>query len=406
MLDSYRRVLRRPGAVRFSSAAVVARLPISMVSLGIVLLVEARTGSYGLAGTVSAAYVLAQAAAALLHGRLLDTLGQDVVLPAAISAFSASLSLMMLSLQLDWSLAAAYLLAALAGASLPQVGASVRTRWAHLLADPREVQTAFALESVLDEVVFMAGPVLVTALATTWHPVAGLAVAVATGLLGTLLYAAQRTTQPPPRGRRTKGPRPPMPWAVVGPLAVVSLAQGALFGAAEVVVIAFADEQGSPGAAGVLLACWALGSLVAGLATGAVVWRRSPAFRVRVGMAALACAMVPPVLVTSVPSMTVVMVVGGLAIAPTLIATLTAVERAVPPGRLTEGMAVLHTGLVAGVAPGAAAAGFVVDHHSASPAFWVAVAAGAVGMVASLLVRHDTAERPTPRTGAVAGGGH
>ncbi len=75
-MDSYRRVLRHPGALRFSVAALVARLPISMVGLGIVLLVQAETGSYGVAGTVSAAYVLAQAAAAMLHGRLLDSLGQ------------------------------------------------------------------------------------------------------------------------------------------------------------------------------------------------------------------------------------------------------------------------------------------------------------------------------------------
>lgn len=387
MLDSYRHVLRRPGARRFSAAAVVARLPISMVGLGIVLLVEAETGSYGLAGTVSAVYVLAQAAVALVHGRLLDTLGQAAVLPAAISAFGVALSLMALSVQQSWPLATTYLFAALAGAALPQVGASVRTRWAHLLDDPREVQTAFALESVLDEVVFMTGPVLVTTLATLWHPVAGLAVALASGLVGTFAYAAQRSTQPPPRGRSDTGPRPPMPWGVVIPLAVVSLALGTLFGSAEVVTVAFADEQEAPAAAGLLLACWALGSLVAGLATGALVWRRSSAFRVRAGTAALAVAMVPPVFVTSVPVMAVVMLVGGLAIAPTLIATLTAVEQAVPAGRLTEGMAILHTGLVAGVAPGAAAAGFVVDLHGASPGFWVAVAAGALGLGAAALAR-------------------
>lgn len=82
MLDSYARVLRRPGALAFSSAALVARLPISMVGLGIVLLVQERTGSYGLAGTVAAVFVLAEAAFAVLHGRWVDHFGQSRVLPS------------------------------------------------------------------------------------------------------------------------------------------------------------------------------------------------------------------------------------------------------------------------------------------------------------------------------------
>ncbi|HSO65984.1 MAG TPA: MFS transporter, partial [Ornithinibacter sp.] len=220
MLDSYRRVLSRPGALAFSSAALVARLPMSMVGLGIVLLVEERTGSYGLAGTVSAAFVLAEAAFAVLHGRLVDTFGQSRVLPLAISIFGAGMALMMLAVEQEWPLAFTYLFAALAGASLPQVGASVRTRWAHLLDRPAEVQTAFALEAVLDEVVFVVGPVLVTILATSWHPVAGLTTAAVSGLIGTFAFAAQRRTEPPAGRRDESGAREPMPWRLVLTLAM------------------------------------------------------------------------------------------------------------------------------------------------------------------------------------------
>ncbi|WP_104107429.1 MFS transporter [Nocardioides sp. 616] len=395
MLDSYRRVLSRPGALRFSAAALVARLPISMVSLGIVLLVEGETGSYGLAGTVSATYVLAEAAMALLHGRWLDTHGQSRVLPLAISVFGAALALMVLAVEQSWPVAATYVFAAIAGGSLPQVGASVRARWSNLLSDTQEVQTAYALESVLDEVVFMVGPVAVTVLATLWHPVAGLAVAVVTGVAGTFAYAAQRDTEPTPRGRHAAADRPAMPWGVVAPLAVVSLALGSLFGVAEVATVAFADERDQPAAAGVLLAAWALGSLVGGLVTGVVAWRRGPAVRVRVGIVVMTLSMVPLALVDSVPLMAVLLLVSGGAVAPTLIATLSMVERSVPPGRLTEGLAILHTGLAAGVAPGAAAAGFVIDHQGASPAYLVAVAAGLVGAVAAQWTR-----RSEDRTGA------
>ena len=393
MFDSYSQVLTRPGAVAFSSAALVARLPMSMVGLGIVLLVEDRTGSYGLAGTVSAAFVLAQAAFAVLHGRLVDTFGQSRVLPLAISIFGVGMALMMLAVEQEWPWAFTYLFAAVAGASLPQVGASVRTRWAHLLDRPAEVQTAFALEAVLDEVVFVVGPVLVTILATSWHPVAGLTTAAVSGLIGTLAFAAQRRTEPPAGRRDESGAREPMPWRLVLTLAVVCLTLGALFGAAEVTTVAFAEEQGMRWAAGWLLAAWAVGSLIAGLVTGAIAWRSGPDVRLRWGSAAMALAMVPLIFVESVPLMAVVLVVGGLAIAPTMIGAMTMTEQGVPASRLTEGIAILHTGLVAGVAPGAGIAGFVVDHRGASAAYGVALVGGILGALVAQTARRSPGVR-------------
>lgn len=388
MLDSYARVLRRPGALAFSSAALVARLPISMVGLGIVLLVQERTGSYGLAGTVAAVFVLAEAAFAVLHGRWVDHFGQSRVLPLAISLFGIGLALMMVAVEQDWSRVWTYVFAAVAGASLPQVGASVRTRWSHLLDEPGEKQTAFALEAVLDEVVFVVGPVLVTLLATGYHPVAGLTFALVSGVLGTFAFAVQRRTEPPAgRSSTTSGPKPPMPWRLVLPLALVCLTLGALFGAAEVTTVAFAEEQGQRGAAGWLLAAWSFGSLVAGLVTGAIAWRSGPDVHLRWGSAAMALAMAPLMFVSSIPLMAVVLLVGGLAIAPTMIGAMTMVEQGVPSGRLTEGMAILHTGIVAGVAPGASIAGFVVDHSGASSAYAVALAGGVLGALAAQTAR-------------------
>jgi MFS family permease len=387
MLDSYRLVLACPGAFAFSSAALVARLPISMVGLGIVLLVEERTGSYGLAGTVAAVFVLAEAAFAVLHGRWVDHFGQARVLPLAISVFGAGLALMMLAVEQDWARPWTYVFAAVAGASLPQVGASVRTRWSHLLDEPADKQTAFALEAVLDEVVFVVGPVLVTLLATGWHPVAGLTFALMSGVVGTFALAVQRRTEPPAGRASPAAERSPMPWRLVLPLALVCFTLGALFGAAEVTTVAFAEEQGARWVAGWLLAAWSFGSLVAGLVTGAVVWRSGPDVRLRWGSAAMALAMAPLMFVSSVPMMAAVLLVGGLAIAPTMISAMTMVEQGVAPGRLTEGMAVLHTGIVAGVAPGASIAGFVVDHHGASAAYAVALAGGALGALAAQTAR-------------------
>jgi MFS family permease len=391
VLTSYRRVLAEPGTLRFSAAGLVARLPISMVGLGIVLLVSAATGSYGLAGAVSAAYMVANAGAAIFQARLVDRLGQALVLATASAAFGVAMTALVVAVRSDWPILATYAVAAVAGGTLPQIGSCVRARWSHVLDDPADVQTAYALEAVVDEAVFMLGPIAVTLLATAWDPIAGIAVAVVACVAGTLAFCAQRSTEPPPHPHhRSAGRRPSMPWRTVIPLAVVSAALGVLFGGAEVATVAFADEQGNQAYAGGLLALWALGSLVAGLLTGAVGWRRGPAVRVRWGALGMACAMAPLFFVGSVPAMALMLLLGGFAIAPTLIACLSLTERTVPAARLTEGMAIMHTGLVAGVAPGATVAGLVIDARGASAAYLVCAAAGIVAaLAAQALPRSD-----------------
>ena len=399
MLTSYRQILGIPGALLFSATGMVARLPMSMVSLGIVLLVSTATGSYGLAGSVSAAYLIANGGFAIAQGRLLDRLGQSRVLPVAVAIFGVALALLMWSVQADWPVGVSYLLAAVSGAALPSVGACVRARWSHVLGSPDELQTAFALEAVVDESVFMLGPILVTVLATAWHPVAGLTAALVAGVVGTLAFAAQRATEPPAHPRReTTGPRPAMPWATVAPLALVCAGLGTLFGAAEVTTVAFAEELGSKGYAGPLLALWALGSLIAGLVTGAVHWRRGPDHRVRWGSAAMMAAMLPLGLIGTIPLMGIALFVAGFAIAPTLIATMSLTERTVPHARLTEGMAIMHTGIVAGVAPGATLAGVVIDAYGASPAYLVAAGAGLVSALAAQAIPRSPSAEPVGTT--------
>ena len=391
MLSSYRRVLARPGALLFSSTGLVARLPISMLGIGIVLLVADATGSYGVAGTVSAVYVVANAVFAIVQGRLVDSLGQGRVLPAAVTVYAVALAGLMAAVQLGWPLAVAYACAFLSGAALPQVGACVRARWTHVLDVPPERQTAFALEAVLDEVVFVVGPIVVALLATTVHPLAGLGVALVLGLGGTLALAAQRGTEPPVHpARRGDGGRPRMPWSVVAPLVVVMTALGAVFGGTEVVTIAFADERGAQRWSGLLLALWAAGSLVAGVLTGVVSWRRPPAYRLTLGSVGLGLMLVPLPFIGSLPLMGGWLFVCGFAISPTLIASISLVERVAPPPRLVEAMGVLHTGLAAGVALGAAVSGRVVDAAGAGPAFWVPVGAAAVGSAFAFLTLRRT----------------
>ena len=397
MLSSYGRILRVPGGLRFSLAGLFGRLPISMLGLGIVLLVEAATGSYGFAGSVTACYFAANAGFSLLQGRLLDRVGQARVLVPVVVVFALATVVLVVSIQADWPRWTSWLLAAVAGAGLPTAGTCVRARWSWALRGrPRDLQTAYALEAVVDESVFILGPILVTVLATTLDPVVGLATAVVAGVAGTLALAAQRATEPPPAPPPTRGSvRPPLPWRTLVPLLAVQLALGCLFGAAEVVTVAFADEQGSQAYAGPLLAVYALGSLLAGVISGAINWRRGPDVRVRWGAFGMCLAMAPLPLIGSVPLMGLALLLGGFAIAPTLIGSVSLTERTVPPSRLTEGMALVHTGLVAGVAPGATLAGVVVDRSGSSAAFLVLFGAGTVAALAAQLLPRRAPTRET-----------
>jgi MFS family permease len=387
MFARYRRILSVPGALRFSGSALVGRLPIAMVTIGIVLLTTGVGRSYGLAGTLSAAYLVAAAALAIPQARLVDRLGQAPVLTVAAVLCAVGMTVFVVVVQYagpDW---VAFVSVMVAGGAFPQVGSCVRTRWSYVLEDRDEINTAYALESAVDEIVFMTGPILVTVLATSWHPVAGLATAIVAGTGGTLFFAAQRSTSPPPTPR-VRGTRlTPIPKGVMAAVCVVGLALGTLFGAAEVSTVAFASSRGLAGYAGLLLALWAAGSLIAGVITGIVQWRIGPAARLRWGAVGMAMAMLPLSVIGSMWVMGAWLFVAGFAIAPTIVASLSLVERAVPQSRLTEGMAIVETALVAGVAPGAALAGRIIDSHGASRAYLVSLVAGLVAAGAAFAAR-------------------
>ena len=386
MFTRYRSVLSHSGAWRFSLAAFVGRLPISIGTLGVVLLVTGLGHSYGLAGALSATFTLASGLASVVQGRLLDRLGQSLVLPVAIAAYAVGVVGLVATTEAGATGVPAFATAFLAGAAYPPMGSVVRARWSYALRDrPADVQTAYALESVVDEVIYVVGPTLATVLATTWHPWAGLGLALVTGVPGTLVLASMRSTQPVPRGAQgSGGPRPPMPWRPVVVLAAVSFALGSMFASTEVCTVAFSSDQHAKPYAGVLLACWAAGSMLAGLLTGTVHWRVTPMSRVQVGCLVLAVVMLPMPLVGSMPVMAATLFVAGFAIAPTLIALFFAIEQTVPASRLTEGIAISHTGLAAGLAPGAALAGWVVDAHGASASYLVSLGGGTIAFLASL----------------------
>jgi len=399
--SSYVKALSIPGALRFSAAGVVARLPISMTALGIVVLVSSTSGSWSQGGALSATYLVANGLTAIPLARLVDRRGQGPVLGVAATVSATALTCLVLAVQSGSPFPLPHVFAVVAGLATPNVGGAVRARWSHVSPDRATLDTAFALEAVNDEVVFIVGPTLTTLLASAVHPAAGLATAAAAAVLGGWWLALQRGTEPrvtapADRAARATTTSVPMPWAQLSALLACAVLLGALFGGSEVATVAFADAASQPALGGVLLAVWAAGSLVSGLVAGTVAVRRSAPARHRAGYVVLAALMLPLPFMDGLVGLGAVLLLAGMAISPTLIAAASWVEGIVPSERLNEGLAVYSTGVVVGLAPGAAITGVVIDAHGASAAYWVPVLAGlsgaAVATAAAAFLR-----RPAPR---------
>jgi predicted MFS family arabinose efflux permease len=382
MLTAYRRLFAVPGARAFSAAGFVMRMPLAMLGLGCVLLITRTGGSYTLAGAVSATFWLFSSLAAPVLGRLADQRGQARVL-AGSAALEAVAILGLVAAVLghapDWVL---FVPAALIGSGYVQVGTLVRSRWSHATAGTGLGQTAHSWESVVDEVIFIAGPVLVTLLATRVAPAAGLLGAAALGVAGALWLVPQRATEPPRLAadqRRSHGSAIRRP--VVLALTVCWLGLGGVFGSVEVSVVAFTTERGQAGLAGVLLALLAAGSMVAGLVYGAVPMRRPLATRMAVALAGLTAVVGTFVLAPSSAVLAPAMLVAGLAVAPALISGFALADAAVPAAQRTESLSWVSTGIGVGVSLAATAVGPVIDAHGARAGFLVPTACGAFAVL-------------------------
>ncbi len=166
----YADILKIPGAASFSAAAFIARLPIAMVGLGIVLMVSAVRGSYAQAGAIAAVYTVSSALVSPLGSRAVDRWGQRRVVRILVVVHASALALLALLTTAAWPFAILLAVAVIAGATQPATGALVRARWANLLADDHRLGTAFAFESLLDELIFVVGPPLATILAPAVTP--------------------------------------------------------------------------------------------------------------------------------------------------------------------------------------------------------------------------------------------
>jgi MFS family permease len=396
----YAQILRTPGVAMLVLATLIGRLPIGISGLAILLYVEEVSDSFAAAGVCAGALALGSAAGAPFQGRLIDRRGVEMLLPLAL-IHGAGLVAIWLAGEAGAPVALLAVVSLAAGASLPPVSSVLRSRWPYLLPGrPELLAGAFALDSVMIEVVFVTGPLLTTLVVATVGPQYALIVSAGCVLLGTTWMLAGLAGRPGPE-RTEAGPALGL-GALASPglrtLVLASLPVGFAFGTLEVVLPAFSEEEGSKELAGVLLAAWSASSGVGGLVWGAR-GGDAPLLRAHMVFAWLLPLCVAPLLLAGSPlTMALLAILAGLPIAPLIASRNQLIERVVLPGTATEAFTWPLTALVAGVSLGAAAGGAVVEASSWSAGVLLATGVAFLGG-AVVLGRRRTLAQPLAMSG-------
>jgi predicted MFS family arabinose efflux permease len=394
----------QPSGRALIASSIVARLPLAMFSIALLVHAQQLTGSFAVAGVVSGGYAISGAVSAPVLGRLVDRCGQTrVLLPGATLAALALVITGVLPAGTPPAVLVA--LAAAAGLATPPLGACMRTLLPAIVSEPARLPALFAFESTALELTFVLGPPLALGLGAVWSTGGALASAGLLMLIAALVFAAQPTSRAwrPDRGaRRARGGSLRAPAILI--LALIELGCGAVFGATEVGITSAAKALGSTAAAGPILGVWGLGSLFGGIAATRLGGGAQRGRGLVVLLGALAVAHAALILATgSVVALGAVILVAGATIAPTAAGIYAMVDRFAPAGTVTEAFSWALTAAYTGEALGAAVGGGLVQSAGATAAFAFVGAAGAVTVLVAVLGSHrldGAAAEPATRAAA------
>jgi MFS family permease len=383
-MGSYASILRVPRLAALLVTGVVARLSMGIDSLAVVLFLQAERGSFGIAGVVAGALALGSGVGAPVSARLVDRAGARVLVLLGV-VHAAGLAGIILAGP-GAPAAALVALALLTGIALPPASSVLYAQYPRLLHDqPELLRSAYALDSVATEIIFISGPILTALLVAIVAPAAALALSAVCVSAGTAAFVMAMPS--PAAAEAHAGGAAPEPAGLLGALrapgvrtlAVVMVPVGFAFGVLEVSVPAFATAEGAPELAGVLLAVWAAGSAAGGLVYGSRPRTSTVnAAHLRVALL-LPVGMAPVVLAVSPLTMALLIIPAGVFIAPLLATRNELVGTVAPAGSQTEAYAWPLTAIVAGVSLGAAAAGLLVDASGWRSAIALAAVSAAVG---------------------------
>lgn len=386
-LRRYLEVLRMPGVARVALFATIGRFPFAIVPLSIVLLMREEGYHYGQIGAAVGAEGIAIALTAGFVGRLVDRVGRRRVILATGAVCAVALSAWAVAILSHASLGLVVALAAIQGATIPPISASMRSLWPRLVPE-RALEAAYAFDAIQLELVFVVGPLIAAGFATALTPAvgvfmcAGLYATAATGFA--TAPAARAGAEEPAERSRAGALRSPG----IRTLALASLVTAVSFGALEVALTAFAEEEGSRGAVGPLVTVWAMGSVVGGVWYGARSWKAPAERRFLVLMALLAAGSAPLPFAPSIAVMAILLLFTGFALAPLATTEYALVGRLAPPGTLTEAYSWQIVANVLGAGAGSLIAGVLAEEASVEWALATAVIACTLGLVVALAGRH------------------
>jgi MFS family permease len=383
----YADILRAPYVAALISSALLARLPIGINALAIVLYLREETGSFVIAGAVAGTLAAGSGVGAPVAGRLVDRLGaRRVLLPLAV-VHAVALGAIVGLTELGAPTVVLVLCGFTAGFAIPPTSSVLRSQWTNLL-EPRLHQAAYALDSTMIELIFISGPLLTAAITAVASPAAALIVSAVAVITGTAIF----TALPPTRAieiepHESKGLLGALASPGVRTLVYTSLPAGVGIGILEVGIPAFSREQGAAATAGVLLAIWSFGSGVGGLLYGTLPRRRGVHRAHLLVAALLPLTLLPLAAASSVAVMALLVLPAGCCIAPLLATRNELVGGVAPPGMRTEAYTWPITAFVGGISIGAALAGVLVEGPGWRTAFVVAAGFAAAGAVLAVLRR-------------------
>jgi MFS family permease len=365
-LDAYREALTSPGAKIPVLASALARLPVAMISLATLLYVQRMTGSFAVAGLVSAGLLAGSALGMVAQGRLMDRVGPTRPLLVAAAVFSVATAGLITAVQTDGPLVLLVAVALLSGLVQPGTPAASRALWGRLVPAGPLRDAAYSYEAISLEVFFILGPALAAFLVATPWPGTGLVVAVIAMVVGTVGFALSRPV------RTQKAAPDELSLGLLGALArkgmrtvaLAALGCSLVVGSVEVGVPAVATAAGSQALGGVLLSAWSVTSVLAGIVYSMRPWPRPLHLRVPVLLAVFAVLVSAMALTGPLDSLlvlVVVMLAAGALITPQLTANSLAVQVVAPVGTATEGFGWVVTASLLGLAAGQSLAGGAVE---------------------------------------------
>jgi len=384
-VSRYRELFAKDHATALFGWSIVARLPQGMAALALVLLVRGSGGNYGEAGLVAAAYGIAVAIGGPYGGRQVDRRGARLVLRRRMVLYPSLFALVAVLGQVEAPVVAIAAAAAAGGLTLAPIPSVLRSIWP-TVAGADGAGTAYALDAALQEVIWVGGPLLVAVLAAA-DPVAAVAGVAVIGGLGTFAFsriAPVRDAMPveQPHSSRLGA----LSSVGVRTIALLSIFLGLGFGSLEIAVPAFADTVGNRALAGVALAGFAGGSLTGGLLAG-LRPSRDERRRIVVGTFVLASMMALPLAGTSLLTMTALLFLAGLPIAPVVAAIYGQLGKVALTGSVAEAFSWFGTAIAIGIAAGSVAGGALIDVYGWRTSILLAIVCVALGGVLTALRR-------------------